>query len=139
MEAEMNRRKQRDHLFRLAFGIDFTKETVDVSTYLEEAGVEEEDVKAVLETKLSQIYDHLESIDAAIEKASIRWSIERIAKVELSILRVAVYEMFYDDQVPMGVAINEAVEIAKKYGEETASKFVNGILGKVAKESDHES
>ena len=61
------------------------------------------------------------------------WTIERIGKVELTILRLAVFEIKYDDEVPVSVAINEAVELAKKYGQNDSSSFVNGVLAKLAK------
>jgi N utilization substance protein B len=71
-------------------------------------------------------------IDMLIEDASDRWSIDRIAKIELALIRVAVYDMKYDE-VPVQVAINEAVELSKKYGDDQSSKFVNGVLGQIAK------
>ena len=74
-------------------------------------------------------------IDALVSRFSRDWAIERIARVDLSILRVAIYEMLYrKEDVPTGAAINEAVELAKRYGGERSYAFVNGILGSVAKE-----
>ncbi len=74
-------------------------------------------------------------IDELISRYSKDWSIDRIARVDLSILRVAIYEMLYrKEDVPTGAAINEAVELAKRYGGERSYAFVNGILGSVAKE-----
>ena len=64
------------------------------------------------------------------------WKTSRMNKVDLSILRLAVYEMKYDEDVPVGVAINEAVELAKKFGGSEAPAFINGVLGKLAKEAD---
>lgn len=78
----------------------------------------------------------LPEIDAALNEASKGWKTSRMGKVELSILRLAVYELRYDDDVPGKVAINEAVELAKKFGGSEAPAFINGVLGKLAKEAD---
>jgi len=81
--------------------------------------------------KCQDILDNISEIDKAIEKALDNWSINRIGKVELAILRVAVYEIQYDKLEP-AIAINEAVEIAKEYGGDKSGAFVNGILAKIA-------
>ena len=81
--------------------------------------------------KCQDILDNISEIDKAIEKALDNWSINRIGKVELAILRVAVYEILYDKLEP-AIAINEAVEIAKEYGGDKSGAFVNGILAKIA-------
>lgn len=79
------------------------------------------------------VFEHLSEIDEMIEKCATNWSFSRIAKVDLSILRLAIYELKYTD-VPQKVAVNEAVEIAKAYSTEKSPKFINGILGSVIKE-----
>ena len=79
------------------------------------------------------IEDKLPEIDKKIEELTVGWKKERIGKVELTILRLAIYEALYDDDVPAGVAINEAIELAKKYGGDDSPSFVNGILGKLTK------
>ena len=76
---------------------------------------------------------HLSEIDAEIEQYAKDWSIGRIAKVDLSILRVAVYEILYESGIPVGATVNEAVEIAKEFGGEKSAGFVNGVLGAVIK------
>lgn len=81
------------------------------------------------------VNEHLEEIDTLIEKNAINWSFARIAKVDLSILRLAIYELKYTD-VPQKVAINEAVELAKIYSTEKSPRFVNGLLGSVIKENE---
>lgn len=78
------------------------------------------------------VLDKLDEIDEKIKKTSKGWSIDRIGKVELAILRLAVYEIEYDDDVPTGVAINEAVELAKTFGQKDSYSFVNGVLAKFA-------
>ncbi len=79
---------------------------------------------------------HRDEIDAAIEKYSINWKLERMARMDLAILREAASEIMYIDEVPDAVAINEAVELAKVYGTEHASKFINALLGKIAGEAE---
>ena len=77
---------------------------------------------------------HLSEIDDLIEENAKGWKLDRIAKAELSILRVAVFEAVFDEGIPVGVAINEAVELSKEYGGDHAPSFVNGILGKIVNE-----
>lgn len=75
----------------------------------------------------------LGEVDALIAANTVDWSIDRISRVDLAILRVAVYEMLYREDVPTGASINEAVELAKRFGGERSYSFVNGILGTIAK------
>ena len=76
---------------------------------------------------------HLAEIDAEIERHAKDWSVGRIAKVDLSILRIAIYEILYENGIPVGASVNEAVELAKEFGGEKSAGFINGILGAVAK------
>ena len=80
------------------------------------------------------MHAHAEEIDGVIESHAKDWSIGRIAKVDLSILRIAVYELLYETGIPEGATVNEAVELAKLFGGEKSAGFVNGILGAIAKE-----
>lgn len=77
---------------------------------------------------------HTEEIDGKIVAYSRGWSKERISKVALSVMRLAVYEMLFDDDTPVSVAINEAVELAKRYGGDEDASFINGILGSISRE-----
>lgn len=93
-----------------------------------------ERVEAELEPvgrRARQIISHIEELDSVIETISEGWKIGRIGKVELAILRVAIFEIQKDDDIPVGVAINEAVELAKVYGTEKSAKFINGLLAKL--------
>ena len=82
-----------------------------------------------------QIYEqHLAELDAAIEKHCLAWKLDRLSKVDLSILRLAAAEMRYMEKIPYKVAVNEAVELAKKYSEEKAPQFINGILRAMAED-----
>ena len=101
----------------------------DMDSFSEELDKAEEEVRG----KLDEILTLLPEIDNRISENMTGWTISRIGKVELAIMRLSVYEMLYDDEVPNSVSINEAVELAKKYGLDDAGAFVNGILGKVEK------
>ena len=81
-----------------------------------------------ISAKTDDIKNHLEDIDSIIEAHSNGWKVGRLGKEELAILRVAVYEIKYDDDIPDRVAVNEAIELAKKYSTETAASFINGVL-----------
>ena len=92
--------------------------------------LEEED-RAYMEKKYDGVSEKLETIDAMLNQYSSGWKTSRMSKVDLNILRLAVYEMLYDETIPARVAINEAIEIAKSFGGEASASFVNGILGKI--------
>ena len=90
---------------------------------------------------MSRKYRHVEKldeIDALLNETSNGWKTKRMSRVDLTALRLAVYELKYDKDVPTGVAINEAVELAKRFGGETSGSFVNGILGKIANSESEE-
>ena len=91
------------------------------------------------ESLIEGVCAHREEIDARIEATSENWTMERMPVVDRAILRLAVYEMIYVDDVPVSVAINEAVELAKSYGgEDESSRFVNGVLGRISRAIDAE-
>ncbi len=90
---------------------------------------------AYITKKLDGILAHQEEIDAMLDKISEGWKIRRMAGTDRCVLRLAVYEICYDEEIPTGVAINEAVELAKKYGGDHSASFVNGILAKIAEEN----
>ncbi len=100
--------------------------------------LDEEDV-AYAEQIVSGVGTEKPRIDALISEYAEGWAIERIARVDLAILRVAIYEMLYREDVPTGAAINEAVELAKRFGGERSYAFINGILGSVAKKLQAEA
>lgn len=132
----MTRREMREHLFCLVFQNEFypAEEFAEQrDNYLQEKTLSDKETKEILD-KLEAFIEYLPEIDKKITVHSKGWKIDRIAKAELALLRLAVYEALYDDSVPVGVAVNEAVELAKQYGEENAAGFVNGILGKIVNE-----
>ena len=85
-----------------------------------------------VDAKYNRIMEHLDEIDGMLNEKTEGWNVSRIGKAEISILRLAVYEIRFDDDVPTSVAINEAVELAKKYGQDQSAGFVNGVLAKFA-------
>jgi N utilization substance protein B len=82
--------------------------------------------------------ENLEAIDNTVSRLAIGWTLDRMGAVDRNLLRLAVYEILFLDDIPLSVAINEAVSLAKKFGDEESWKFVNGILGKLARELKEE-
>ncbi|MBN2221893.1 MAG: transcription antitermination factor NusB [Vallitaleaceae bacterium] len=131
----MNRHRQRESTFRIVFSMDINKSDnteEDLRVYLESLELAEEEDRELIVRRCLRLIENQEAIDKMIVACTQNWEVDRIGKIELAILRVAVFEMLYDE-MPVSVAINEAVELAKKYGEDHSSKFVNGVLGQVAK------
>lgn len=93
----------------------------------------DEEIKSYTEALVRGTTEKLNEIDPLIERCAEHWTIERMATIDRNILRLSTYEMLHRDDIPMKVSINEAVELAKRYGEVDSSKFVNGILDKIAK------
>ena len=132
----MSRREIREHLFRMLFHKElYNAEELEeqIRFYFDnlEKAPTEEQMSQVTE-RFYAILDKLPEIDEMVDEVSKGWRLNRMGKVDLTILRIAIYEMKYDDEIPVGVAINEAVELAKKYGEDHSRSFVNGILAKLA-------
>ena len=109
-----------------------------INTYVESLNSDEIGTLDTVYIKsiLDGVVDKISSIDEYIVKYSKDWTIERMSKIDLAILRVAIYEVLYKEDIPSGVSINEAVELAKKYSHEDAGSFINGILGSVYIESN---
>ena len=132
---KMSRRKLRESIFLLLFRIEFnTREELDeqMRMYIDsKTDMDEEDADYICK-KLEDILDHLTELDETILKICKGWRLERLGKTELAILRLAVYELLDDNDIPTSVAINEPVELAKIYCSEEAPRFVNGVLAKLA-------
>lgn len=131
----MRRREQREHIFKLLFMTQFNSEeemNEQVSFYFESLDVLDENVRELMKEKFFHILENVEEIDGTLNEYSRGWKTNRMNRVDLAALRLAVYEMKYDNDVPVGVAINEAVELAKSFGGEDSGSFVNGVLGKIA-------
>ena len=131
----MSRRELREQIFKLLFRVEFNRvEDMPEQEQLffeDEDAAQEEDAAYVSE-KFRKIFDKLPDIDSRLNEKAEGWDTTRMSKVDLTILRLAVYEICYDENVPTGVAINEAVELAKKFGQDASSGFVNCILAKFA-------
>ena len=130
----MRRSKVREHIFKMLFSIGFDAADADeqIELYLEQVEEASEEERGYMRKKVKDIAAHEEEIDAMINEHTTGWKTGRMNKVDLSVLRLAVYEMKWDDEVPVKVAINEAVELAKKFGGDESPAFVNGILAKLA-------
>lgn len=146
----MTRRELREHCFKMLFCADFypAEERIQqLEQYFEApeeeettpegaaqilhcAEMEEKDSSYLLK-KATAVMEELGQLDARINQVAEGWKTRRMGKVELTILRLAVYEMDYDEEIPKKVAINEAVELAKRFGGEDAPSFINGVLAKL--------
>ncbi len=134
----MGRREQREHIFKLLFMAQFNPQEEmpqQISLYFDSLEDLKEEEQAYMEEKYQHVLEHLQEIDRILNEYSRGWKTRRMSRVDLTALRLAVYELKFDPDVPVGVAINEAVELAKRFGGETSGSFVNGILGKVASET----
>lgn len=137
----MLRSQVREEIFKIIFRIPFNSmeemtEQLDFS--MEELENKSDENQAYIRNKVTAIMDRLEKIDDAIASNCQGWNIGRIGKAEIAIMRIAVYEILYEDEIPEKVAINEAVELSKIYCGEDAKGFVNAVLGKISKTSEQE-
>jgi N utilization substance protein B len=133
----MGRHEQREQVFRLLFQVEFHRPEEmprQMRLFVEDNEVVDSQKAAdEIESRCQSIREKIPEIDKLIDDNTERWDTTRMGKVELAVLRLAVYEMCYDDDIPVGVAIDEAVEFAKNYGQENSGGFVNAILAKIAK------
>lgn len=139
----MTRHEAREHTFKMLFARDFYQEDQwqeQAENYAELFGSEEGEPaftdadRQELIPRVLDICSKGTELDAAINAAAEGWTTKRMSKVDLTIIRLALYEILYDESVPTKVAINEAVEMAKKFGGDDSPSFVNGILAKLVKE-----
>ncbi|HHV26217.1 transcription antitermination factor NusB [Anaerosalibacter bizertensis] len=133
----MGRKLAREETMKLLFQMEMNNDYSDdiVELYIDENEFthdEEEYIRDAVET----IKINLNDIDESIQKYIKGWKIHRLAKVDLSVLRIAVYELTYRKDIPMEVTINEAIEICKKYSTDESSKFINGVLGSFVRKKD---
>ena len=136
----MGRHELREQVFMLLFQVEFHSADnmpEQIKLFLENSDsiTAEKDSECISE-RCSMISEKIPEIDKLINDNTEGWDTTRMGKVELTVLRLAVYEMRYDDDIPERVAIDEAVEIAKKYGQENSGSFVNAILAKIMKLGD---
>lgn len=130
----MNRREIREQIFKMLFQTEFyEKEEIEeqMRISMEELPEKSEGKRAYIEQKVQEIYARRDEIDAMINDKATGWKTSRMAKVDLALIRLAVYEIKYEADIPTGVAINEAVELAKTYSSDGAPSFINGVLAKL--------
>ncbi|MCF2667065.1 transcription antitermination factor NusB [Faecalicatena contorta] len=131
----MKRTELREHIFKVLFGVEFNAEQEmpeQLQLYFEQLEDAREKDLDYIRTKSSKIAEKIAEIDSLINEHTTGWKTSRMNKVDLTILRLAVYEMKWDEDVPTGVAIDEAVELAKKYSSDEGPAFINAVLGKLA-------
>ncbi|RKD34568.1 transcription antitermination factor NusB [Thermohalobacter berrensis] len=133
----MSRKIAREAAMKLIYQMDlkdeFTHEAVE--SFVQNNKLKKDEISYIVNTA-NMIIDNLEKIDDYIGKYAHKWKLERLAKVDLAVLRIAICEIMFREDIPIEVSINEAVEISKKYSTEESSKFVNGILGGYVKEME---
>lgn len=130
----MKRSELREHIFKVLFGLEFVSPEEmpgQLQLYFGQLEDIKEKDRAYIQTKALAVAEHLEDIDALLNASTTGWKTGRMNKVDLTILRLAVYEMKWDDDVPVSVAINEAVVLAKQFSGDDSSAFVNGVLAKI--------
>ena len=133
--GNMKRKETREEAVKIAYCMDINKDFDKTlpCKYINHFEIEGADIEYLNKT-IDDLIDHLDKIDKYITENSKDWKINRIAKVDLAVLRIAISEILYNESIPASVSINEAVEISKKYSNEDSHKFINGILGTVLRE-----
>ena len=133
-EKNMTRREIREQVFKMLFRVEFYNQeemSEQIALCEDDACSWKEKDKTYIFEKVEKISEKIEEIDAKINEVSEGWKTGRMGKVDLTLIRLAVYEMLYEEDVPAKVAINEAVELAKQYGTDNSPTFVNGVLAKL--------
>ncbi|SHJ58323.1 NusB antitermination factor [Clostridium amylolyticum] len=135
----MNRKKSREAAMKILFQNSINDTSIedifeDIEMYFEDADLKELDREFVKKIVIG-VNSNITKINDIIEENSENWRIGRISKINLAILRISIYEMLFDEEVPARVSINEAIELCKKYSDEKSVSFVNGILDRIFKAS----
>ncbi|MBP3352285.1 MAG: transcription antitermination factor NusB [Lachnospiraceae bacterium] len=136
----MGRHEQREQLFKLLFRVEFNSPDEmpeQVKLFFQDDEIQYTEVAMEsIQSKFAGIQEKLSEIDGMLNEKAEGWNVARMGKVELTVLRIAVYEMLFDEDIPDTVAINEAIEIAKKYGQAASGSFVNAVLAKFVKKQE---
>ncbi len=136
----MGRHEQREQLFKLLFRVEFNSPDEmpeQVKLFFQDDEIQYTEVAMEsIQSKFAGIQEKLSEIDGMLNEKAEGWNVTRMGKVELTVLRIAVYEMLFDEDIPDTVAINEAIEIAKKYGQAASGSFVNAVLAKFVKKQE---
>lgn len=137
----MNRKKSREVTMKLLFQISINKEEVQeaIHGFLDNHEEKSEDIDIdYVQRVLDGVLENLTEIDNYIEQYLINWKMNRISRINLAILRICTYELLFEKDIPGKVSVNEAIELAKKFSEESSVSFVNGVLDKIIKSVDKE-
>lgn len=126
----MGRKQAREGTMKVLYQMELNKDYSEraLSTYLDNFNFDDLEREYILDA-IEKIGENLESIDNSIKDNLQGWEIDRLAKIDLSVLRIAIYEILYRKDIPVQVSINEAIEISKKYSTEDSFRFINGVLG----------
>ena len=137
----MSRKKARDNAFKCIYELEFIKDKNldDILSNCYEENNNSEEEKQYIQIILNGVKENIEKIDSIILSKLKNWSLDRIAKIDLAILRLAIYEVLYVDSIPDKVSANEAVELAKTYGNNDSKSFVNGVIAKVIEDKEEEN
>ncbi|MGB2600864.1 MAG: transcription antitermination factor NusB [Candidatus Omnitrophota bacterium] len=125
----------REIALKILYSSDVSKESLEECSrrFWDDNDQEDDEVREFAERIVAGVSSHREEVDEAITKYAANWELERMATVDRNVLRMACFELLYAEDIPPKVAINEAIDIAKKYGDKDSGKFVNGILDKINK------
>ncbi|CAG7840964.1 MULTISPECIES: transcription antitermination factor NusB [Clostridium] len=132
----MNRRKSREIAMKLLFEMSINKEELKeiIHNFKENTDTSLKDVDFEYINKIIQgVQDNIETIDSKIEENLTKWKLNRLSKIDLTILRISTYEIIFVEDIPEKVAVNEGIELAKKYSAENSPAFINGVLGNMMK------
>ncbi|MCR5272238.1 MAG: transcription antitermination factor NusB [Lachnospiraceae bacterium] len=130
----MNRRELRENTFQILFRVQFHDENEyeeQMNLFFEDLGDISVEDREYITNRFKNISEKIDEIDAKIDSCSMGWKTSRINNVDLTLLRLAVYEMLYDEDIPTAVAMNECIELAKKFGTDNSPSFVNGVLSNI--------
>jgi len=134
----MKRRRSREYALQILFQLELAGTELSddlLKEFWKSINSEPDDVKEFTHSIVRETLEHLDAIDEIIIKAAQNWSLERMAAIDRNILRAATYELSFREDIPASVAINEAIEIAKKFSTEDSASFINGILDRIANEA----
>ena len=134
----MSRKVARERVFKILFAIDIGENTVEEAQDLAVPHISDESQKKFILKEVEGVLKNIAEIDDIINEFSSDWSVDRMAGTDRNILRLAIYEILFSKDIPVSVSINEAVEISKKYCDYQSYKFVNGLLGSIAKRKSSE-
>ena len=133
---QMTRREAREIVLTFLYEKSYRRDETELWIYENSLSLRELSDNEYIKNTYFGVWDNLSFIDGKIAGAALEWTPERMSRVTLSIMRLCVYELYFDEVIPVSVSLNEAIELAKIYGEETAPAFINGILNNISKDPE---